>query len=104
MFAIVKTGGFQFRVEPGSVIEVPRIQAEVGEKVRLGPVLLVSGEDGAPTIGTPHVEGAHAEAEVLAHGMGDKVLAQKFRRRKGFRKVLGSRPHYTRLRVLQIGA
>lgn len=102
LFAIVESGGCQFRVEPGSVIEVPLLQAEPGEKVRLGRVLLLEVEDGSRTVGNPVVENASAEAEVLGHGRGEKVLAQKFKRRKGYRKLLGQRARHTKLRVLSI--
>jgi large subunit ribosomal protein L21 len=102
LFAIVETGGFQFRVEPGSVIEVPRIRAAIGEKVRLAPVLLLVGDDGSRAVGTPHVESASAEAEVVEHNRGMRVLAQRYRRRKAYRKVIGSKAHYTKLRILGI--
>ncbi|MFH1681237.1 MAG: 50S ribosomal protein L21 [Candidatus Eisenbacteria bacterium] len=102
MFAIVESGGFQFRAQPGGVIDVPRIRAEVGEKVRLPRVLFLEGEDGSRVVGNPTVEGASAEAEVLAHGKGEKVLVQKFKRRKGYRRLLGQRACYTRIRVLSV--
>lgn len=103
MYAIVEQGGFQFRVTPGAEIEVPRIDAEVGEKVTISRVLLLEDASGAHTIGTPLVENATAEAQVVSHGKGDKILVQKFKRRQNYRRIHGHRVHYTRLRVLSIG-
>ena len=102
MYAIVESGGFQFRVEPGCEIDVPRMTAKVGEKVRLERVLFYGAEDGSSTIVKPTIDSAHVEAEVLSHGSGDKVLVQKFKRRKDYRRLLGQRARTTRLRVLSI--
>ena len=101
MFAIVETGGFQYRIAPGEEIEVPSIQAEVGDKVTLSRILVWDG-DGSREFGRPTVENASAIAEVLSHGRGPKVLVQKFKRRKNYRRLLGHRTPYTRLRILSI--
>ena len=101
MFAIVETGGFQYRIAPGEEIEVPIIPADVGDEVTL-PRILVWDGDGTLEVGRPTVENASAKAEVLAHGRGPKVLVQKFKRRKNYRRLLGHRTPYTRLRILSI--
>ncbi|MFH1278685.1 MAG: 50S ribosomal protein L21 [Candidatus Eisenbacteria bacterium] len=103
MYAIVEQGGFQFRVTQGAEIEVPRLDAEIGEKVTISRVLLIENDGGDRAIGTPVIENASAECEVVAHGKGDKVLVQKFKRRKNYRRIHGHRTHFTRIRVLSIG-
>lgn len=104
MYAIVETGGFQYRITPGLELEIPRIQAEVGDKVSIPRVLLIEDESGSCTFGTPTVENASAEAEVISHGKGKKILVQKFKRRKKYRRILGHRTQYTRIKVLSIGS
>ncbi|MBN1826362.1 MAG: 50S ribosomal protein L21 [Candidatus Eisenbacteria bacterium] len=102
MYAIVETGGFQFRVEPGAEIEVPKRIEDVGEKVTLSRVLYWEDEEGSRHVGTPTIESVRAEAEVVGHGRGEKVLVYKFKRRKKYRRLIGSRSHNTRLRILAI--
>ena len=102
MYAIVETGGFQFRVEPGAEIEVPKRTGDVGEKVTLPRVLFWEDGEGARHVGTPTIENVRAEAEILGHGRGDKVLVFKMKRRKKYRRLIGSRSHHTRLRILGI--
>ncbi len=102
MFAIVETGGFQYRIEPGEEIEVPILDAEVGDKITLERILLWEN-DGTREVGRPTLENVAAEAEVLAFGRYPKVLVQKFKRRKNYRRILGHRTSYARLRILSIG-
>lgn len=102
MYAIVETGGFQFRVEPGCEIEVPRMQEEVGSRVSLARILYMEKEDGSRLVGMPTVANAQAEAEVVSHGRGDKVLVFKFKKRKKYRRLRGFRSHHTRLKILSI--
>lgn len=104
MYAIVEQGGFQFRVTPGAEIEVPKMDAEIGEKVTLSRVLLIEKEGGETAIGNPLIENASARCEVVGHGKGDKILVQKFKRRKNYRRIHGHRTHFTRIRVLSIGS
>ncbi len=101
MFAILETGGFQYRIAPGEEIEVPSMRAEVGDKVTLSRILFWENE-GSSEIGKPTVENLAAQAEVIGHGRYPKILVQKFKRRKKYRRLLGHRTPYTRLRILSI--
>jgi len=103
VFAIVESGGQQFRVAPGSEIEVPRVEGEVGDKVTLSRVLMVGGDDGSCDVGSPALDNVRAQAEILVQGKAPKVLVQKFKRRKNYRRILGHRAHITRLKIVSIG-
>ncbi|MBV9531718.1 MAG: 50S ribosomal protein L21 [Bradyrhizobium sp.] len=100
MFAVVKTGGRQYRVAPDDVLEIGRIEGEVGTIVQLAEVLLLGGE--APVLGAPTVAGASVAAEVLQHKRGPKVIAFKKRRRKNSRRKRGYRDELTVLRITEI--
>ena len=100
MFAVVKTGGRQYRVAPDDVLEIGRIVGEVGTIVQLPEVLLLGGE--APVLGAPTVAGASVAAEVLQHKRGPKVIAFKKRRRKNSRRKRGYRDELTVLRITEI--
>ena len=100
MFAVIKTGGRQYRVVPDDVLEIGKIAGEVGTIVQLGEVLVVGGD--SPTLGTPTVAGASVAAEVLDHKRGPKVIAFKKRRRKNSRRKRGYRDELTVLRVTEI--
>src|ERR1700743_3040850 len=100
MFAVIKTGGRQYRVVPDDVLEIGKIAGDVGTIVQLGEVLLVGGE--SPTLGTPTVAGASVAAEVLQHKRGPKVIAFKKRRRKNSRRKRGYRDEITVLRITEI--
>ena len=103
MYAIVKTGGKQYRVAPGDELNVELISgAEVGGDVVFDEVLMVGGEGGR--IGTPRVEGASVKAKVLENGRGRKIVVFKSRRRKGYRKKRGHRQGYTRVQISEINA
>ncbi|MBD3278010.1 MAG: 50S ribosomal protein L21, partial [Candidatus Aegiribacteria sp.] len=98
MYAIVETGGFQFRVEPGMKLNVPRMENEEGETVDLDRVLLVAdGEE--VKVGAPLVEGATVQAEVLEHGRGKKITVYKRKRRKGYERTKGHRQDYSRIEI-----
>ena len=101
MYAVVKTGGKQYRVSAGEKIKVEQLPAEVGAEVVLGEVLLVADGD-AVRLGAPLLDGAAVTAKVLAHGRGDKVHIFKLRRRKHYRKSQGHRQNYTELEILGI--
>ena len=101
MFAVIKTGGKQYRVSPGDLVEVERFPAERGATVELGEVLLTSA-GGAVRIGTPIVAGARVTAKVVEHTRGKKILVFKMKRRKNERRKRGHRQHTTTLRVLEI--
>ena len=100
MFAVIKTGGKQYRVVPDDVLEIGKIAGDVGTIVQLGEVLLVGGE--APVLGTPTVAGASVAAEVLQHKRGPKVISFKKRRRKNSRRKRGYRDEITVLRITEI--
>ena len=100
MFAVIKTGGRQYRVVPDDVLEIGKIAGDVGTIVQLGEVLLVGGE--APVLGVPTVAGASVAAEVLQHKRGPKVIAFKKRRRKNSRRKRGYRDEITVLRITEI--
>ena len=100
MFAVIKTGGRQYRVVPDDVLEVGKIAGDVGTIVQLGEVLVVGGD--TPVLGMPTVAGASVAAEVLDHKRGPKVIAFKKRRRKNSRRKRGYRDEITVLRITEI--
>jgi large subunit ribosomal protein L21 len=100
MFAVIKTGGRQYRVVPDDVLEIGKIAGDVGTIVQLGEVLLVGGE--SPILGVPTVAGASVAAEVLQHKRGPKIISFKKRRRKNSRRKRGYRDEITVLRVTEI--
>ena len=100
MFAVIKTGGRQFRVAPDDVLEIGKIAGVVGTIVQLSEVLMVGGD--TPVLGTPVVAGASVAAEVLSHKRGPKVISFKKRRRKNSRRKRGYRDELTLLRVTEI--
>jgi large subunit ribosomal protein L21 len=100
MFAVIKTGGRQYRVAPDDVLEIGKIEGEVGTIVQLAEVLVLGGD--TPVLGTPTVKGATVAAEVLQHKRGPKVIAFKKRRRKNSRRKRGYRDELTVLRITEI--
>ena len=100
MFAVIKTGGRQYRVVPDDVLEIGKIAGDVGTIVQLGEVLLVGGE--SPMLGAPTVAGATVAAEVLQHKRGPKIISFKKRRRKNSRRKRGYRDEITVLRITEI--
>ena len=100
MFAVIKTGGRQYRVVPDDVLEIGKIAGDVGTIVQLGEVLVVGGD--TPVLGMPTVAGATVAAEVLDHKRGPKVIAFKKRRRKNSRRKRGYRDEITVLRITEI--
>jgi large subunit ribosomal protein L21 len=103
MYAVVKTGGKQYRVRPGDSIEVEKLPFEVGEQIELDQVLLVANGSGTK-IGQPLVEGAKVKATVVRQVKGRKVVVFKFRPSKRYRRKRGHRQHHTRLRIDEIVA
>jgi large subunit ribosomal protein L21 len=101
MYAVVETGGKQYRVAVGDVIRVEKLEADAGASVNLGKVLMVADGDNL-RVGTPNVAGAAVTATVKAHGRADKIRIFKFRRRKHYRKTQGHRQHYTELEITGI--
>ena len=99
MYAIVQTGGKQYRVCEGDIINVEKLAAEVGETVALNEVLVIDG-----IIGKPFVEGAVVTAEVLENGKAPKVVIFKYKAKKDYRKKQGHRQPYTKLQIKAITA
>lgn len=103
MFAVLETGGKQYKVEQGSVIQVERIAGDVGDAIELGKVLLI--EDGEKvSIGSPLVKGASIKAQIVEQLRGPKLIVFKKRRRKGSRRKNGHRQELSRVRVTEIVA
>jgi large subunit ribosomal protein L21 len=98
MYAIIRTGGKQFRAEPGKTIKVPSLAAEPGETVTFGDVLVAGTDDGIQ-IGAPTVAGAEVTGEVVKHGKAKKVIIFKWKRRKNYRRKQGHRQQYTEVRI-----
>jgi large subunit ribosomal protein L21 len=103
MYAVIVTGGKQYRVEEGEVLRVERLAAEEGASVEFDRVLMV-GEGSEVVVGTPAVEGARVAATVRAHGRGEKIRIIKFRRRKHYMRRQGHRQNYTEIQVTGIAA
>ena len=100
MFAVIKTGGKQYRVVPQDVLVVDKIEAQPGETIKFEEVLLIGGD--AVTLGAPTVAGASVAAEVVEQGRGPKIIAFKKRRRKNSRRKRGHRQQFTRVRITEI--
>lgn len=103
MYAVIKTGGKQYRVAAGEKLKVEQIPADVGAEITLDQILMV-GEGESVKIGAPLVSGASVKATVLAQGRHDKVKIFKMRRRKHYQKRQGHRQNYTELRIDTIAA
>ncbi len=99
MYAIVSSGGKQFKVSKGDVLDVALLPAEVGSQVELDQVLMIGGEQGA-TVGKPLVEGAKVTATVQSHGRGKKIIVYKHK--KNYKRKQGHRQDYTRLQIDEI--
>jgi large subunit ribosomal protein L21 len=101
MYAIFRSGDKQFRAEPGITIRVPLLDAEVGDTVTFGEVLLASTDDGTQ-VGAPTVDGASVTGEVVGHGKAKKVIIFKWKRRKNYRRKQGHRQKFTEIRIGEI--
>ena len=102
MFAIIKTGGKQYKVSEGDVIKVEKIEAEAGDKIEFDQVLMVAGDD--VKVGSPVVEGAKVSAEVLDQKKDKKIVIFKFKAKKNYRKKKGHRQPYTKIQIEKINA
>ena len=101
MFAVIKTGGKQYKVQAGDLVKVEKLDAEEGKTIKISDVLmLIDGEK--TTVGTPNVKGATVSAKVNSHGRGPKIKIIKFHRRKHHRKQMGHRQAYTELSITKI--
>jgi large subunit ribosomal protein L21 len=101
MYAIIRTGGKQFRAEPGKTLRIPSIDAEAGDTITFDEVLLGCA-DGGMKVGAPLVGGAAVTAEVVKHGKGEKIIIFKHKRRKNYRRKQGHRQKFTEVRVNEI--
>lgn len=100
-YAVFKTGGKQYRVQQGDVIDVEKLDLEEGAETSFGEVLLVN-DGSTTTVGAPVVEGAAVTAKVVEQFRGKKVIAFKFKRRQGYHKTKGSRRHLTKLEITSV--
>ncbi len=100
MYAVIRTGGKQYRVSEGQQLRVEKLPGSAGDKVIFGEVLLVGGD--APKVGRPLVSGASVAAEITAQDRGKKLIVFKFRRRKNYRRKNGHRQPYTELKITGI--
>ena len=102
MYAVIKTGGKQYRVAEGELLRVEKLDGKPGDKVTFQEVLLVGGD--SPKIGQPLVKGASVAAEITQHDRGPKIVVFKFRRRKNYRRKTGHRQPFTELKITGITA
>jgi large subunit ribosomal protein L21 len=101
MFAVIRTGGKQYRVAPNDIIEIEKIAGKPGDIVELGEVILLGG-DGGPKTGSPTIAGALVAAEVIEQKRGEKIIVFKKKRRKNYRRKNGHRQSLTALRITEI--
>ncbi|MBO8158713.1 50S ribosomal protein L21 [Thermosyntropha sp.] len=102
MYAVIKTGGKQYKVSEGDIVKVEKLPAEPGEKVTLEEVLLINDENGTIKVGKPVIEGAKVIAEVLEQGKGKKIYVMKYKRRKNYRRKQGHRQPFTKIKIEKI--
>jgi large subunit ribosomal protein L21 len=103
MYAVIATGGKQYRVQQGETVRVEKLDAEAGKSIEFTDVLLVADGENVQ-VGAPHVTGAKVTAEVVGAGRGEKFLIYKYRRRKGYRRKTGHRQPFTALKITSISA
>ena len=102
MYAVIKTGGKQYRVSEGQLVRVEKLEGNAGDKISFGEVLLIGGD--SPKVGQPLVSGASVAAEITRQDRGPKLVVFKFRRRKNYRRKNGHRQCYTELKITGIKA
>lgn len=103
MYAVIKTGGKQYRVTSGDTIAVEKLAGDVGDKVDIGDILMVGGDKEAK-IGTPTVKGAKVTGTIVSQGKAKKITVLKFKRRKGYRRKQGHRQLQTKIKIDEIVA
>lgn len=104
MQAVIKTGGKQYIVKPGDVIDVEKLDGEKGDTVNFEDVLLVTADDNSTKVGKPLVENAKVEGKILTQKSGEKITVFKFKRRKGYRRKAGHRQKLTSVEITGINA
>ena len=102
MYAIIQTGGKQYRVAPGDVLRVERLPGQRGDEVQLDQVLLVTDDGGEVRVGTPLVDNASVKGEIVRQGKAKKILVFKKKRRKGYRRKQGHRQLFTAVQINEI--
>ncbi|GAA0525645.1 large subunit ribosomal protein L21 [Rhizomicrobium palustre] len=102
MFAVIRTGGKQYKVAQDDVLNIEKVAGDVGAELKIGEVLVLGGE--SPKTGAPLVEGASVTAEILAQGKGEKVVAFKKKRRKNTHRKRGHRQSFTQIKITAISA
>jgi len=102
-YAIIRSGGKQFRVEEGATVRVPTLDKQVGETVELEALVVSSTEGDGVKVGGPSVEGARVKGTVVDHGRGDKIIVFKKKRRKQYKRTQGHRQNYTTVKIDSIG-
>jgi large subunit ribosomal protein L21 len=103
MYAVIHTGGKQYRVKPGEVLKIETLAVEAGQEIQFDKVLLVQTDDGIK-VGRPYLEGGKVTATVTAHGRHPKIKILKFRRRKHHMKQAGHRQNFTEVKITGISA
>jgi len=102
-YAIIRSGGKQFRVEEGATVRVPTLDKQAGDTVELEALVIDGGEGGEVKVGAPAVEGARITGTVVDHGRGDKIIVFKKKRRKQYKRTKGHRQNYTTVKIDSIG-
>lgn len=102
MYAVIKTGGKQYRVEPGQVLVIEKLAGDPGDELAFDNLLMVVGDEGEPLIGTPYVSGAKAYGTVLSQERGKKILVFKYKPKSNYRRRQGHRQSHTRVRIERI--
>ena len=100
MYAVIATGGKQYKVSEGDIVRVEKLEGEVGAKVEIKDVLMIGGD--TPKIGTPLVEKASVSGEIVEQDRAKKILVFKKKKRKGYKKLQGHRQYYTALKINKI--
>ncbi len=101
MYAVIKTGGKQYKVAVDDVLDIEKLAGEAGEKMTFDNVMMIGG-DGEPTVGAPTIDGASVTAEVVGQMRTRKIIVFKKKRRKNYRRKNGHRQHFTRVKILSI--
>ncbi|MGI8996936.1 MAG: 50S ribosomal protein L21 [Pyrinomonadaceae bacterium] len=101
-YAIIRTGGKQFRVEEGATVRVPSLDKGAGDAVEF-EALVIGGGDGGTRVGAPLIDGARVSGTIVAHGRGDKLIVFKKKRRKQYKRTQGHRQNYTAVKIDSIG-
>lgn len=101
MYAVIETGGKQYKVQEGDIISVEKIESKEGDKIDFSKVLLVSKEDGL-IVGKPYIEGAKVEGSVLEQGKGKKIVVFKYKAKKNYKKKQGHRQPFTKVKIEKI--